>query len=190
MRKNKQEHSTLRIIGGEWRSRKIHFPTIAGLRPSADRIRETVFNWLTPAIRGAVCLDLYAGSGALGLEALSRGAQYVTFVEQDPVAIEHIEKHLSLFQATDRAKVLQAYLPQSPLKLRDKADIVFLDPPFQQDLVASICQWLIKQELLNADAYVYIEAETKLLPLPIPAHWEVYRSKQAGNVGYHLVIAH
>lgn len=93
----KPSFGTLRIIGGQWRSRKVHFPTVSGLRPTADRVRETLFNWLDPVIKDASCLDLYAGSGALGLEALSRGAKFVTFVEQDPLALTHIEKYLTQF---------------------------------------------------------------------------------------------
>ncbi|CAN5320050.1 16S rRNA (guanine(966)-N(2))-methyltransferase RsmD [soil metagenome] len=183
----KASFGTLRIIGGQWRSRKVHFPTVSGLRPTADRVRETLFNWLDPVIKDSTCIDLYAGSGALGLEALSRGAKYVTFVEQDPLALTHIEKYLAQFQAIDQAKVIQAYVPKSPLRLREKVDIAFIDPPFNQGLVESTCQWLIEQDLLNPEAYIYIEAEAKLSPLPIPSNWEIFRSKKAGNVGYHLL---
>jgi 16S rRNA (guanine966-N2)-methyltransferase len=178
---------TLRIIGGQWRSRKIIFPAVEGLRPSADRIRETLFNWLNLTIEGSVCLDLFAGSGALGLEALSRGAKEVIFLEQDPKIIAHIEKYLALLDANQKAKVLRAYVPKTALRLKAKADIVFIDPPFNQGLVEITCAWLEEQDLLAPDALIYIEAERSLNPLPVPKTWELYRSKKAGNVGYHLL---
>jgi 16S rRNA (guanine966-N2)-methyltransferase len=177
--------NTLRIIGGRWRGRKLRFPPVEGLRPSPDRVRETLFNWLQPFIEGARCLDLFAGSGAFGLEALSRGAAEVVLVDREPRVIAQLEAHRELLGAEGlqlvRADAL-AYLqgPPSPF------DIVFLDPPFRRGLLGPCCEALAAG-WLQPGARVYIEAEAELEALPLPAGWEVVRSKRAGQVGSHLI---
>jgi 16S rRNA (guanine966-N2)-methyltransferase len=178
----------LRIIGGTWRGRKLRFPQSAAIRPTPDRVRETLFNWLASAVRGARALDLFAGSGALGLEALSRGAAHVTFVEQDAAAARELRERLSAWQAGD-AQVVRAdalhYLAGAPAPF----DIVFLDPPFDSDLLACCAQRLEAGGWLKPGALIYAEGPARA-PLPqLPAPWRPLKASQAGEVGYHL-LAH
>ncbi|WP_285762892.1 16S rRNA (guanine(966)-N(2))-methyltransferase RsmD [Biformimicrobium ophioploci] len=174
----------LRIIGGEWRGRKLTFPAIDGLRPTGDRLRETLFNWLQWQLPRARCLDLFAGSGALGLEALSRGAAQVQFVELDRAAARAINGHLELLGSKD-GKVFNgsagAFLQQPP----EPFDIVFVDPPFagdlwQQALVA------LQQGWLAPDALVYIESP-KHTDMALPPDWELLREKRSGQVCMRLL---
>lgn len=175
----------LRIVGGRWRSMRVDFPPIAAIRPTPDRVRETLFNWLQTKILNARCLDLFAGSGALGLEALSRGASHVTFVDREPVIVRHLTTTLARFQAANATAIASDALTY--LRNRDgRFDIVFLDPPFAADLLAPVCQALA-QDRLNPDAYVYLESSAREGLPRLPEGWTVYRSKRAGEVGYHLV---
>jgi 16S rRNA (guanine966-N2)-methyltransferase len=179
----------VRIIGGAWRSRKLKFPAISGLRPTPDRVRETVFNWLTPIIQGANCLDLFSGSGALGLEALSRGAHYALLVDQAPAIINYLRQQITLLK-TSQADACLANIPLDKLPKQfctKHFDIIFLDPPFNRSLIKPTCDWLLKQNLLADNAYIYIEAESELEPLPIPTNWEIIKTKKSGQVGYHLL---
>lgn len=175
--------SRLRIIGGEWRSRLIDFPSIPGLRPTPDRVRETLFNWLGQRLDGLVCLDLFAGSGALGFEAASRGAAHVTLVERDPRAVAALERSARLLQAPGleivRADALE-FVALSPRRY----DIVFLDPPFGQGWLPRIHAALPR--VLAPGALVYAEAEAEAPP---PADWRCRRHRQAGQVHYHLFEA-
>jgi len=180
--------NTLRIIGGQWRGRKLRFADGEGLRPTTDRVRETLFNWLQPLIEGARCLDLFAGSGALGLEALSRGAAKVQFIERNPRAVQALQDNLTLLHA-DNGQIQQgdalSYLrgPAQPF------DVIFLDPPFRQDLLAPALALLASGGWLNPGARIYIELESELGEPVLPEGWELLRSKQAGQVAYHLVKA-
>ncbi|PKM44614.1 MAG: 16S rRNA (guanine(966)-N(2))-methyltransferase RsmD [Gammaproteobacteria bacterium HGW-Gammaproteobacteria-1] len=177
----------LRIIGGTWRSRRVAFPDVEGLRPSPDRVRETLFNWLAPIIEGARCLDLYAGSGALGLEALSRGAGAVVLVDSDRRVVTQLEQNLKLLGAVG-AQVIQAdamsYLQRPPQPF----DVVFLDPPFRKDLLPA-CLTALAAGWLAPGARVYVENEKELGEPPLPPGWELARSKQAGQVRYSLLLA-
>lgn len=190
--KKPEKTSTLRIIAGQWRGRKLPFLPLPGLRPTPDRIRETLFNWLAPIIRDSRCLDLFAGSGALGIEALSRGAQAVVIVDHANAALRQIQSYLQTLDAhllnSDRVKFYQAVVPLelSSIPLDKKFDIVFLDPPFHQGLIAPCCEWLEQHDGLAPNATIYLEAERDLDPLPIPNNWTIIRSKKAGQVGYHL----
>ena len=175
----------LRIIGGTWRGRKLRFPDSAAIRPTPDRVRETLFNWLGAATQGAQCLDLFAGSGALGLEALSRGAAHVTFVEQDPSAVRELRARLAEWQAGDapveRADALR-YLAGAARPF----DIVFLDPPFASGLLARAAALLEERRWLKDGALIYVEHAARE-PLPaLPTSWRALKTKQAGEVGYHL----
>ncbi len=182
-----KDSSQVRIIGGKWRSRKITFSIAAGIRPTPDRIRETIFNWLMPVIRGARCLDLFAGTGALGFEALSRGAESVVMLDQSLVVIKSLRENAENLNA-ENCRVIHATVPNSvPVLTPPAFGIIFLDPPFNQNLIAPVAQWLEENRILTPEAFIYIEAEKTLSPLPVPTNWELYRSKQAGNVGYHLL---
>jgi 16S rRNA (guanine966-N2)-methyltransferase len=180
----------VRIIGGQWRGRKLHFPAILGLRPTPNRIRETLFNWLIPELAGAHCLDLFAGSGALGFEALSRYAQSVIFVEQSKHLVSYLKTQIKQFKAEDRAKVYQGQFPfaTSPaFKTQSLFNIVFLDPPFYQNLIGPACAWLAQEGLLAPKSQIYIEAEANLKNLILPENWETQHWKTAGQVQYGLI---
>jgi 16S rRNA (guanine966-N2)-methyltransferase len=178
--------NSVRIIGGGWRGRRVNFPDIPGLRPTPDRVRETLFNWLQHDIAGARCLDLFAGSGALGLEALSRGAKELVFVEQAVAASRALQEQLIRLGGARSGQVAEMgaarYLRSPPRAF----DIVFLDPPFGRGALAEYVPLLDAGPWLNAGALVYLENE-KLEGVPVlPAHWQLLKSKSAGEVGYHL----
>lgn len=177
----------LRIIGGKWRGRVFSFPNAPMLRPTPNRVRETLFNWLSPVIVGSHCLDLFAGSGALGFEALSRGAASVTFIDHQSLVVDHLIKTAMLLQAEQAVSVVRLEIPSPHFVCEKRFDIVFLDPPFGGHLIEASCQWLETQHLLAENASIYIEAEKALKLLPVPKHWELVKSKVAGRVGYHLL---
>jgi 16S rRNA (guanine966-N2)-methyltransferase len=176
---------SLRIIGGEWRGRRIRFPGRGGIRPTPDRVRETLFNWLAAVVPGSRCLDLFAGSGALGLEALSRGAAAATFVERNRENAARLDETLKLL-APARSTLVQA---EALAWLKGPAtphDIAFLDPPFDAGLLAAAMQGLETGGWLADGAYVYVEMPAKAGVPVLPAGWMPHRSGRAGAVGYHL----
>jgi len=178
--------SQLRIIGGQWRGRKLTFQPQPGLRPTTDRIRETLFNWLASELHGARCADLFAGSGALGLEALSRGAGHCDFIDQSPQVVEQLRQHLETLQAGSSGH----YHAGSALEFLAGAsaayDIVFIDPPFGQALVEPTCAALTQGDLLAPGALVYIEAAVDEETPELPGNWIEHRHKHAGAVAYRL----
>jgi 16S rRNA (guanine966-N2)-methyltransferase len=200
--KNARTDGELRIIGGQWRGRKLRFPSLPGLRPSPDRVRETLFNWLAPEISGAKCLDLFAGSGALGLESLSRGAAFCQFLDSATLAAEFIEAHLTLLscrdanvQAADAMQWLQQPRAQHGLQkaeLQQKPsapfNMVFLDPPFRQGLLDRCCSLLEENGWLAERAWIYIEAAGDEAPPVVPITWQLHRDKRAGQVAYRLYL--
>jgi 16S rRNA (guanine966-N2)-methyltransferase len=175
----------LRIIGGEWRGRKVRFPPVAAIRPTPDRVRETVFNWLQGVTPGSRCLDLYAGSGALGLEALSRGAREAVFVDVEPAVIRHLGRLLREF-GCERGTVVQSdahgYIGGAAVPF----DVIFLDPPFAAGMQEVALQ--AARRLLADGGLIYLEA-----PAPLPpdaaagAGLEVVRASRAGQVSFHLL---
>jgi len=177
--------NTLRIIGGDWRGRRIRFPGQGGIRPTPDRVRETLFNWLMGKVPGSRCLDLFAGSGALGLEALSRGAAHVTFVERDRENAARLRETAASL-APGRATVMEAdalaWLEGPPQAF----DIVFLDPPFAAGILAESMQRLDARGFLAPGAFVYVEMPASAGPPPLAAGWHLHRTGRAGAVGYHL----
>jgi 16S rRNA (guanine966-N2)-methyltransferase len=177
----------LRIIGGRHRGRRLRFPAGVDIRPTPDRVRETLFNWLQPRIASARVLDLFAGSGALGLEALSRGAGHVTFVERDRRAALAIEALLREWKE-EGAEVICAdavgWLGQSPRQA--PYDIVFLDPPYDADLLAHAAAAISSSGSLAPDARVYLERRAREPLAALPPGWRELRSGRAGEVGYHL----
>jgi len=178
--------SQLRIIGGRWRSRKLAFTPAEGLRPTSDRVRETLFNWLSPVINGARCADLFAGSGALGLEALSRGAHYCDFIDTSQESLTQIAGHLATLEASDQSHCHNSRASQYLTGDHPALDIVFIDPPFGRDLIIPTCHELADSGLLNLDALVYIESPSEEVLTNLPRDWTIHREKIAGNVAYRL----
>jgi 16S rRNA (guanine966-N2)-methyltransferase len=178
--------NSVRIIGGAWRGRRVHFPDMPALRPTPDRVRETLFNWLQHSLAATRCLDLFAGSGALGLEALSRGAAEVVFVEQFPAAARTLQEQLVRLGGDGKGRVMEmgaARFLRTPGK---PFDIVFLDPPFGKNALAEYVPMLDSGNWLTPSSLVYLENERNAGLPQLPAHWEVLKSKSAGEVGYHL----
>ena len=178
-------NNKLRIIGGEWRSRQIVFADAPGLRPTPDRVRETLFNWLQTDVPGSRCLDLYAGSGALGFEAASRGAVQVTLVESNPQTCRQLRDNIGVL-AAKQLEVVTAEVERFLQKPATSFDLVFLDPPFAQNRVSPACQLLEQQGWLTPYAKIYIEAERQLRLADLPANWRMLKNKTAGQVGYYL----
>ena len=176
----------LRIIGGQWRGRKLSFPSVDGLRPTTDRVRETIFNWLMADIHGAQCLDLFAGSGALGLEALSRGAGLVDLIDNARPAVSQLQQNLQQLDA-NHGQVFHANAAEWLQHNTDKRyDIIFLDPPFGQHLAQTCVQLINQQAMLKPGGWLYLEMG-KQEPLPaLPPNWQLYREKFAGQVCYRL----
>ena len=187
MKQRQPRPSQLRIIAGEWRSRRFSFTEQPGLRPTPDRVRETLFNWLTSRIEGARCLDLFAGSGALTLEALSRGARQVLSCDLNREVVTTLRDHLQTLECT-RGEVLQqdalALLAGPPPATA--FDIVFIDPPFHQELLIPACSALETNGWLSSDALIYTESETPPAQLAFPSTWQLHREKKAGQVWYSL----
>jgi 16S rRNA (guanine966-N2)-methyltransferase len=178
--------NSVRIIGGAWRGRRVSFPDIPGLRPTPDRVRETLFNWLQHDVAGARCLDLFAGSGALGLEALSRGARELVFVEQAVGAARALQEQLRRLGGASKGVVLEMGAARYLRTPAPKFDIVFMDPPFGKGALAEYVPLLDAGEWLGPGALVYLENEKAEGAPALPAHWELVKSKSAGEVGYHL----
>jgi 16S rRNA (guanine966-N2)-methyltransferase len=184
-----RQERTLRIIAGQWRGRKFRFPD-ADIRPTPDRVRETLFNWLQHRIEGARCLDLYAGSGALGLEALSRGAASVVFVERQRVVGDALRRLLNEWQAVG-ARVLCSEARQYLCAAHgaERFDIVFLDPPYAAnsggELVAAI--QALSGDWLAPGGRVYVECAKSDSLLALGARWQELRTGTAGEVRYYLL---
>jgi 16S rRNA (guanine966-N2)-methyltransferase len=183
---------TLHIIGGKCRGRKVTFADVTGIRPTPNRVRETLFNWLSPYLQGAHCIEPFAGSGILSLEALSRGVGKTLIIDQSSEVIEHIRSQILNF-ATDNSEFqlhcgdaldwMQHTEPQ------DSYNIAFLDPPFSAELTIKTCNLLARKQLLAENAMVYIESEHVIAENTLPENWRIHRSKQAGSVHYCLCIA-
>ena len=175
----------LRIIGGDWRSRNVTFVDAPGLRPTPARVRETLFNWLQNGILGRRCLDLYAGSGALGFEAASRGAKFVIQVENNALACRALKEN-AIKLAADQIKIIQSDVFRYLAGDAEPFDVVFIDPPFAMGLAVQTCQWLEEKGWLSKHAKIYVEVESTLKLAGVPPNWRQLKSKVAGEVGYHL----
>jgi 16S rRNA (guanine966-N2)-methyltransferase len=179
----------LRVIGGKYRSRLLRVPARPGLRPTPDRVRETLFNWLGQALDGLACLDLYAGSGALGFEAASRGARRVVMVEKDRVVLAELERNRAALGA-DQVEIVGGnaldYLARDHERLgvrpAERFDVVFLDPPFRQNVLPALLEKL--QVRLAPHARVYVESES---PVPAALPWIELKRSKAGQVSYQLL---
>ncbi len=179
----------IRIIGGQWRGRKLPVPDSIGLRPTTDRVRETLFNWLAPYIVDSHCLDCFAGSGALTLEALSRYAAKAVMLEKHHLIAAQLKQNLQRLNS-EKATVVQTdalhWLDQSG----EPFDIVFIDPPFRKGLVEQVMLSLENNHWLADNAWIYVECENEHKPLVVPTYWQLYREKQAGQVIYRLYHRH
>jgi len=182
---NRAASGQIRIIGGQWRGRKLPVPDSPGLRPTTDRVRETLFNWLAPSMVNARCLDCFAGSGALGLEALSRYAGASTLIEMERGVAQQLQQNLATLKAAN-AKVVNTntltFLNQSGTP----HDIVFVDPPFRKGLLDDTLRLLEVNGWLANDALIYVESEVENGLPQVPVHWELHREKVAGQVAYRL----
>ena len=177
----------LRIVAGNWRNRVLDIVDEPGLRPTPERVRETLFNWLGPHIAGSRCLDLYAGTGALGFEALSRGAGDTVFVERSRRVAEMLKDNIERLEAdgatvieTDAARFVDSY-SGAPF------DIVFLDPPFADDSIAELCRLLAARGIVAAGGLVYFEQDRRQPSPVLPDGWSFEKQKTAGNVRYGLI---
>lgn len=175
---------TLRIIGGRWRGRRLPITDAPGLRPTPDRVRETLYNWLQGALVDARVLDLYAGTGALGLEALSRGAAHATFVEREPKVAASLRAALDVLGAGDAVVHVgdaRAYLARMPLP-GARYDLVLLDPPFAAGGHADLCTLLERNRWLADDAWIYVESPAADGAPALPVTWRAVRALKAGAV--------
>ncbi|MCP1439222.1 16S rRNA (guanine966-N2)-methyltransferase [Erwinia persicina] len=177
----------IRIIGGQWRGRKLPVPDSAGLRPTTDRVRETLFNWLAPDIQGARCLDCFAGSGALGLEALSRHAASATLLELERPVAQQLEKNLATLGAAN-GRVINTNTLQFLAKPGEPHQMAFIDPPFRKGLLEETLTLLESQGWLAEEALIYVESEVESGVPPVPVNWQLYREKVAGQVACRLYV--
>jgi 16S rRNA (guanine966-N2)-methyltransferase len=185
--------NSVRIIGGSWRGRRVHFPDSPGLRPTPDRVRETLFNWLQHSIAGTRCLDLFAGSGALGLEALSRGAREVVFVEPAFAPAEMLAEELKRFEGRDlggsRGRIVQVSAERFLAAPGEPFDVIFLDPPFGLDALPEYVRLIDAGGWAASGGWIYLENARSAGAPAMPPHWNLVKSKSAGEVGYHLARA-
>jgi len=182
----KSKTGRLRIVAGNWRSRLLDIADVEGLRPTSERIRETLFNWLGPNLPGSCCLDLFAGTGALGLEALSRGAASVTFVESSPLAARQLQANIDVLDADAAVLLQQDALSFLVSPSEREFDVVFLDPPFAADMLEETCRLLAGHNMLADGALVYLEQDRGRPEAALPEGWRVTKNKTAGNVRYML----
>lgn len=176
----------IRLISGKWRGKKLPVKDIEGLRPTTDRTKETLFNWLMHDINDATCLDCFSGSGSLGFEALSRFAKKVTLLERDKSVAKQLRENLTTLKVSN-ANVIEGdsinYLNQVAT---EQYNIVFIDPPFHKNLVQPCCDALQSNEYLASDALIYIEREVDLKSLKLPSTWTLLKEKSTGQVTYQL----
>lgn len=181
------KHNQVRIIGGTHRSRIIRFPDQDGLRPTSDRIKETLFNWIQHEVINAACLDLFAGSGSLGIEALSRGAKFVHFVESAADAVKSINENLAdlgLEKAIVSRSSAEAWLKDSAAP--DFFDLVFIDPPYAEQKLETICEMVTAAQCIKPGGKVYLENNAALSLESFPDSWRLLKQKQAGQVSFYL----
>lgn len=184
MAKGKGSANRIRIIGGEWKSRQLPFIEVPGLRPTPDRVRETLFNWLQGRVPEAFCLDLFAGSGAIGFEALSRYAAEVVLVEKHAKVAQQLKENLSSLKLEDESRA--SIINKDAAKYLDETeatfDIIFLDPPYRKDLLPRVLDQIIAKSLLNADGVIYLEHESEEQFEWLNWDLEVLKQSKAGQV--------
>ncbi|OCG24255.1 16S rRNA (guanine(966)-N(2))-methyltransferase RsmD [Gilliamella sp. wkB108] len=182
-------NGSIRIIGGKWRGRKLSVLDKQGLRPTTDRVKETLYNWLMPVIHDSICLDCFSGSGSLGFEAASRGAKSVTLLEKDKQVAQQLSKNKQIIAS----EAIDIYQTDTLLWLNKTAqkqfDIVFIDPPFHRALVAKTVNQLEANNWLKPSSYIYVETEVDHNVMEyIPLNWQLHREKTAGQVHCYLFI--
>lgn len=177
----------IRIIGGEWRSRLLRFEDAPGLRPTPGRVRETLFNWLQNDIAGSRCLDLFAGSGALGFEAASRGAKTVVQVESDAKACKNLRTNAATLGA-NRNRIVENDVERFLSGPSEVFDLVFLDPPFAKNLALKTCLLLEQNGWMSPHAKIYVETEVDLELAGLPDNWQLLKHKTAGEVAFRLFV--
>ncbi len=182
----KSKLGKVRIIAGEWRSRKLPVADVPGLRPTTDRVRETLFNWLQKSIVQARCLDLFAGTGALGFEAASRGAADVLMIERDRTAFTSLQQSLEILK-TEKVKVIQADALNWLEKTEQVFDIIFLDPPFDQNLIPETLEKLMRSSCVKKGTLIYLEEEQQATESPLPESLEMMKHGKVGRVNYSLL---
>jgi len=176
----------VRIIGGRWRRRLLPVPEAPGLRPTPDRVRETLFNWLAGELPGARCLDLFAGTGALGFEAASRGASQVVLVEREPRVAAHLEQQARDLGAAATVRVVCADALRWCREAGDAYDILFVDPPYDGVELPALLALLDSAGRIAPGGCVFVESSAGAGAAPLPPHWQVLREQRAGRVRYHL----
>lgn len=194
MKKNRnsgqnQPMGEVRVIAGLWRGRKLPVLNAEGLRPTTDRMKETLFNWLMMDVAGSRCLDCFAGSGSLGIEALSRQAQAVTFLEKFATAANQLKKNLASLKSEDKGSVINTDSLQflSQKNSGEPFDLVFVDPPFHLDFVPKVLTHLANNSWLAENALIYVETEKNHAPLELPENWQIIKEKTAGMVVSRLI---
>jgi len=185
---NKSYPGQVRIVAGKFRGRRLQVIDSPGFRPTPDRVKETVFNWLQPYLPGSRCLDLFAGSGALCLESLSRGADAVTMVEKSSAVAKNLQKNIDSLGADD-ATLVNTDALQFLVRTPTPFDIVFVDPPFSESALINQCLHLLQGGWLRSGGLVYVEASSDFEDLQYPAEWKLLKNKKAGQVGYYLLQA-
>mgnify|MGYP000489405598 CR=1 FL=1 len=178
----------VRIISGKWRGRKLPVANAEGLRPTTDRVKETVFNWLMHDIDGAVVLDCFAGSGSLALEALSRHATFASLVERDTTLAKTLRQNLERLDCQNAEVIPADCLQYLQSRATRQYSVVFIDPPFRKSLAQPCCQLLEQQQWLTAEALIYLETEKELLLTDLPENWRLLKEKIAGQLAYRLFV--
>jgi 16S rRNA (guanine966-N2)-methyltransferase len=186
-RNNSKNRGKVRITSGEWKNRNLEVPDIDGLRPTSERVRETLFNWLMPSIHKSVCLDLFAGSGSLGFEALSRGAKHCTFVEKSKLAFSQIKTTRTSLNAVNSEVHNCDAIDFLSSVHNHNFNLVFLDPPFSDDYLISSIESIHEYQLVSRGGYIYIEFNQNNDLFDLPDNWSVIRKKIYGNVCFILI---
>jgi len=186
-RNNSKNQGKVRITSGEWKNRNLEVPDIDGLRPTSERVRETLFNWLMPSIHKSVCLDLFAGSGSLGFEALSRGARHCTFVEKSKLAFRQIKTTRTILNAMNSEAHNCDAIDFLSSVHNHNFNLVFLDPPFSDDYLISSIESIHEYQLVSRGGYIYIEFNKNNDLFDLPDNWSVIRKKIYGNVCFILI---
>ncbi|KXI29714.1 16S rRNA (guanine(966)-N(2))-methyltransferase RsmD [Paraglaciecola hydrolytica] len=178
-----QPTGAIRIISGRWRGTKLPVANVAGLRPTTDRNKETLFNWLMPYVNSANCLDVFAGSGGLGFEALSRYASSVTFIELDKGAIANLQQNLQKLKvSSEQASIVAGNALQILPSLNKQFDLIFLDPPFHKNLLPPVIKLINEHNLLAKDGVVYLESESQAADYVVPNNWQLLKERQGSQL--------